>query len=326
MGKFKLLKLLGFISSILTITSCWDDNPMEDDGENLESYWNENEDLDKNENIQAASGDRILGNEDYYITKQTMEDAENIYTKSYPDVPPAMKENPDLKWESWTDALEKLKGLEKEKNNFQNNVFTLRKDQSWGLVSDKYGEFFSNAEAKCIGEVLSYILKLEGKIKFNEENFSNQTDSAIIVWCLKFYECDIFDKISFSDNAKLGLTLAKNDNTIGIEGIGDCNFADFCSFCKIIRKLNLQKNVDFSTMINEIENYETTKFGGVDVSGFAKDASEVRQTADGLNLFLQPNSENLVAWENYIVFEIPTTVQVCFGSFNTEKSNDLATN
>ena len=325
MGKFKLLKLLGFISSILTITSCWDDNPMEDDGENLESYWNENEDLDENENIQAASGDRILGNEDYYITKQTMEDAENIYTKSYPDVPPAMKENPDLKWESCTDALEKLKGLEKEKNNFQNNVFTLRKDQSWGLVSDQYGEFFSSAEAKCIGEVLSYILKLGGKIEFNKDSFSDQTDSAIIVWCLKFYDCDIFNQISFSDNAKLGLTLAKNDNTIGIEGIGDCKFADFCSFCQIIRKLKLQKNVDFSTMINEIENYETTKFGGVDVSGFAKDASEVRQTADELKLFLDKNYQLFVSGQ-YIAFTIPTTVQVCFGSFNTENANDWAKN
>ena len=327
MGKFKLLKLLGFISSILTITSCWDDNPMEDDDENLKSYlWNENEDLDKKEDIQAASGDRILDNEDYYLTGQTVEDDGKICTKSCPAVPPAMKENPDLKWESWTDALEKLKGLEKEKNNFQNNVFTLSKDKSWGLVSDKYGEFFSSAEAKCIGEVLSYILKLGGKIEFNEKNFSDQTDSAIIVWCLKFYDCDIFNQISFSDNAKLGITSAKTANTICIEGIGDCNFADFCSFCKIIEKLNLQKSVDFSTMINEIECGPTTKFGGVDVSNFAKNEAEIKQTCCGLNLFLQPNSQNLVAYENYIVFEIPTTVQVYFGSFNTEKSNDLATN
>jgi hypothetical protein len=169
-------------------------------------------------------------------------------------------------------------------------------------------------------------LKLGGKIEFNEKNFSDQTDSAIIVWCLKFYDCDIFNQISFSDNAKLGITSAKTANTICIEGIGDCNFADFCSFCQIIRKLNLQKNVDFATMINETENYETTKFGGVDVSNFAKNEAEVQQTADGLSLFFKPNSKNLVVCENYIVFEIPTTVQVYFGSFNTEKSNDLATN
>lgn len=321
MGKFKLLKLLGFISSILTITSCWDDNPMEDDGENLKLYlWNENED------IQAARGDLILENEDYCRTKQTVEADENIYTKSYPAVPTAMKENPDLKWESWTDALEKLKGLEKERNNFQNEIFTLAKDELWGLVSDKYGEFFSSAEAKCIGEVLSYILKLGGKIEFNEDSFSDQNSSVIIVWCLKFYDCDIFNQISFSDNAKLGLTVANTANTICIEGIGDCNFADFCSFCQIIRKLNLQKNVDFSTMINDTENNKTTKFGGVDVSNFAKDEPEIEQTCCGLNLFLQPNSQNLVVYENYIVFEIPTTVQVYFGSFNTENSNDLAKN
>lgn len=321
MGKFKLLKLLGFISSILIITSCWDDNPMEDDGENLKSYlWNENED------IQAASGDLILENEDYCRTKQTVEADENIYTKSYPAVPPAMKENPDLKWESWTDALEKLKGLEKERNNFQNEIFTLAKDELWGVVSDKYGSFYSNSEAKCIGEVLSYILKLGGKIEFNEESFSDQNSSVIIVWCLKFYNCDIFNGISFSDNAKLGLTSAKTANTICIEGIGDCNFADFCSFCKIIEKLNLQKNVNFSTMIKDIENNKTTKFGGVDVSNFAKDEPEIEQTCCGLNLFLQPNSQNLVVYENYIVFEIPTTVQVYFGSFNTENSNDLAKN
>lgn len=327
MGKFKLLKLLGFISSILTITSCWDDNPMEDDGENLKSYlWNENEDLDDNKDIQTISESNILGNEVYSLPDQTDDVDENIYTKSYPAVPPAMKENPDLKWESWTDALEKLKGLEKEKNNFQNEIFTLRKDKSWGLVSDKYGSFYSNAEAKCIGEVLSYILKLGGKIEFNEKSFSDQNSSVIIVWCLKFYNCDIFNGISFSDNAKLGLTSAKTANTICIEGIGDCNFADFCSFCQIIRKLNLQKNVDFSTMINDTENNKTTKFGGVDVSNFAKDEPEIEQTCCGLNLFLQPNSQNLVVYENYIVFEIPTTVQVYFGSFNTENANDLAKN
>lgn len=142
---------------------------------------------------------------------------------------------------------------------------------------------------------------------------------------MKFYENDIFNQISFSDNAKLGLTSAKNANTICIEGIGDCNFADFCSFCKIIRKLNLQKNVDFSTMINETENNKTTKFGGVDVSNFANDESEVRQTADELKLFLDQNSKLFVSGK-YIVFTIPTTVQVCFGSFNTEKSNYLAKN
>ena len=327
MGKFKLLKLLGIISSILTITSCWDDNPMEDDGENLKSYlWNENEDLEGNENIQAASESNILGKEVDSLTDQTVEADGKICTKSCPAVLPEMKKNSDLKWESWTDALKKLKEIEQAKLNLNDESFTLEKNELWGLCSDKYGSFYSKAEAKCIGEVLSYILKLEGKIEFNEDSFSDQTDSAIIVWCLKFYDCDIFNQISFSDNAKLGLTSAKTANTICIEGIGDCKFADFCSFCKIIRKLKLQKSVDFSTMINDIESGQTTKFGGVDVSNFAKNESEIEQTCYGLSLFLQPNSNNLVVRKNYIVFAIPPTVQVCFGSFNTEKSNYLATN
>ncbi len=311
MLKFKWLRLLGFVLPSMTITSCWDDSLSLIDEENDGDALFLEQDKDLKQDKDEESNNISSSNKEYFSYLLRKDNLKDTFQKL-------------IKGELDLTGLEVA--LYKENKQW---VFFVSEINRKIVIPDDFS-------MKDIGTILGYILKSGCSLEFNEKDFGNDQEcSAIIVACLIVYsECKIFDKIKFTDSAKLGLCKSSCENTISIDILGDCFVEEFFIFCEIIKKLNLQKQCDLYSLISFEEkpvfessfdsnlsstssiqefywNKPVTKFGDKSVNGFVKNPQDLKKLAGYLKLFLQSDDISCCDDGKCLLFNQEIKIQFC---------------